>query len=193
LGVSPECFICLYAGTMGLISGIAMLADTARRIIDRKDIIILCVGEGVAKDSLQINVADLGLSNVIFLPFQPADQLNAMLAAADIGIVTLLPASGKSSNPSKVLGYMSAGRPVLASVADDSATAEIIRAGKCGWVVPCQDSSAMADAICQAADNRENTLEAGRRAREYAVSNFSRKGCVDIFRRALEGRLDRTC
>lgn len=187
LSVSPNAFICLYAGTMGLISGLEMIADTARRLINRKEIIFLCVGEGAAKEKLQKKTIEYGLNNIIYLPFQPSDELNNMFATANIGIVTLLPEAGKSSNPSKVLGYMAAGRPIMASVGTDSETAEIIRAGKCGWVVSSQDSSAMANAICKAADDREETKRAGERAREYVKMYFSREVCVDIYREALKG------
>lgn len=85
------------------------------------------------------------------------------------------------------VGIMAAGRPVLASVTDDSDTAEIIRAGKCGWVVPCQDPDAMADAIRYAADNKEDAQALGRNAREYSLSRYSRDVCITIYRRALEG------
>ena len=56
-----------------------------------------------------------------------------MQASADLSLVTLAPGRGQTSVPSKVLGYMAAGRHVLATVETDCDTAETIRERAAGW------------------------------------------------------------
>jgi colanic acid biosynthesis glycosyl transferase WcaI len=186
--IPPEKFVALYAGTIGYSSGAGILAEVAERLRDRPDILLLCVGEGMVKDDLMRRAHQRHLENIKFLPFQPEEVLADMQATADVGLVTTLPEAGKSSIPSKVLGYMAAGRPVIASVALDSDTAEMIRRADCGLVAPCQDASALADAIRRAADDREGVERMGRNARRCLLEHYSRGHCVRLYEALLCGR-----
>jgi len=184
-GIAAETFVAMFAGTIGYASGAQVLADTAAALADRQDILLLVVGEGVVKAELERLAAERGLRNMRFLPFQPADRLAEMQSAADVGLVTLLPQSGMSSVPSKVLGYMAAGKPVVASVPEDTDTAGLIRRAECGGVTPAPDGGAMARAIESLADDRERTEGLGRRARQCAVESFSRAKVVAMYRDAI--------
>jgi colanic acid biosynthesis glycosyl transferase WcaI len=186
-GLAPETFVVLYAGTIGYISGAGVLLETAERLADRPDILLLCVGEGVAKDDLVAGARERGLANMKFLPFQPEEALADMQAAADAGLVTLLPEAGKSSIPSKVLGYLAAGRPVIASVAEDSDTAAMVREAGCGWVAPSQDAVALANAIRRAADDPEGVRHKGLAARRWLVEHYARAACTVQYERLLTG------
>ena len=187
-GIPPEKFVALYAGTIGYVSGAEILVDVASELRDRDDIILLCVGEGIVKDKVEKEAARLDLANLRFLPFQPEEVLSDMQATADVGLVTLRPESGRSSIPSKVLGYLAAGRAVIASVAEDSDTAEMIRRADCGLVARCQDASALTDAIRRAADDRQGVERMGRNARRCLIENYSRAACTRAYERLLAGR-----
>jgi colanic acid biosynthesis glycosyl transferase WcaI len=191
-GIAPDTFVALYAGTIGYVSGADILIETARYLASRQEILILCVGEGPVKDRLTEAAARLGLGNLRFLPFQPASRLDDMQAAADVGLVTLLPDAGKTSVPSKVLGYLAAARPVIASVAPDSDTARMIEAGACGRVTTCLDAQALARAIEELADDSETRLDLGRRARAYFEQCFERAACVAAYDQLLTGAHVRT-
>jgi len=183
--IPADQFVALYAGTLGHISGAQILMEVAERLQTRDDILILVVGEGVAKDALEAEACRRNLRNLRFLPFQPEEVLPEVQATADVGLVTLLPEAGRSSIPSKVLGYMAAGRAVIASVAADSDTAEAIRSAECGLVVPSQDAAAMADAIRRAADAREETLRQGERARQAVLTRYSRAELTALYETVL--------
>jgi colanic acid biosynthesis glycosyl transferase WcaI len=171
-------FVALFAGTIGYVSGAEMLVEVARLLSDRKDILLLVVGEGPVKDTLQVAAAEAKLTNMRFLPFQPAAVLNDMQATADVGLVTLRPEAGEHSVPSKLLGYLAAGRAVIASVHDGSPTAQTLHQGRCGVVVPPKDPAAMAAAIRHAADHRREIAEIGQNAREHFLRHFDRQSTV---------------
>jgi colanic acid biosynthesis glycosyl transferase WcaI len=171
-------FVVLHAGTIGYISGAEVVIDAAQIIADRTDILFLIVGDGPLKEKLIARSHKYGLKNVKFLPFQGADVLAQMQATGDVGLVTLLPESGGSSIPSKMHGYTAAGKPVIASVADDSPTARMIRNGNFGIVCPVQDPQAIAQAILHLAENRSEAEEMGRRGREFFLSIFDREICT---------------
>jgi colanic acid biosynthesis glycosyl transferase WcaI len=180
-GIPPETFVALYAGTMGLISGGEILLDVARLLADRGDISIVCVGAGIIKDRIESEAGRLGLARLRFLPFQPEEVLSDVQATADVGLVTLLPRSGESSIPSKVLGYMAAARPVIASVRRDSDLARLVNEAECGTVVPPQDAAALAAAVREAADSRDEAQAQGKRGRRYVEERFARTACTRVF------------
>jgi colanic acid biosynthesis glycosyl transferase WcaI len=184
-GIPSDKFVALYAGTIGYISGAEIIVQAASLLKDREDILLLMVGEGVGKEKIMELAKAIGLTNLRFLPFQPEEVLPDVQATADAGLVSLLPDSGNTSIPSKVLGYMAAGRPVVASVPDDSGTADMIRSAKCGLVTPPQDAQTFADAITQLADNRADARQKGANARSHMRANYSRATCCDKYERLL--------
>lgn len=188
--IPPEVFVALYAGTIGHVSGASFLIDVGRRLRDRPDILLLFVGEGPLKDELRRGAEAEGMAGrgMRFLPFQPGDRLSELQATADVSLVTLLPEAGETSVPSKILGYMAAGRPVLASVRADSPTAEVIRAAGCGKVLPCQDAAALADEIRALADAPQSARVLGENARAYFLAHLSREVCTRQYEDLLTGK-----
>jgi glycosyltransferase involved in cell wall biosynthesis len=186
-GIPLDTFVALYAGTLGYVSGAEVLIETARHLASARNILILCVGEGPIKERLTEAAASLRLNNLRFLPFQPASVLDEVQAVADVGLVTLLPEAAKTSIPSKVLGYLAAARPVIASVAPESDTARMIQQGACGRVTPCLDPAALAEAIRELAADPEKRYDLGKRGRAYFEQFFDGGTCVTAHERLLVG------
>ena len=189
-GIAADRFVALYAGTIGLISGAQMMLDVAEVLRDREDMLLLFVGEGERKRELETGAEARELRNLAFLPFQPRERLAEVQSTADVGVVTLERGKGKTSVPSKVLGYMAAARPVVASVDEDSDTAAWVRRSGGGWVVPPEDPRAMADALLRAAGDPEATAERGRNGRRFLEETLSRKSCTAEYERLLQGPRD---
>ena len=184
--IDADALVILYAGTIGLISGGGLVLDVASRVKSQSRILFLFVGEGALKRELQARATEQGLENVRFLPFQPEDRLSEVFHSADIGLVTLLPGAGKNSVPSKVLGYLAAGLPVLASVDADCDIARYIRAGHCGRVCASQDAVGFQVAVEELLDF-ETRVETGRAARKLFEDRFSRaSGTAQCTRLLLE-------
>ena len=194
-GISPTGFVVLHAGTIGYISGASVIVEAARLLKDHGEIQFLFVGEGPLKADLQRKAEEYRLTNTRFLPFQPEEDLNLMQATGDVGLVTLKSLSAATSIPSKMYGYTSAGRAVIASVNPASSVAGLIEEGGFGWVVPPEDPGALADAILYAASHDHECQCRGERAREFFVREFGRNAVTSKFRRELEalwGRRTRT-
>lgn len=172
--IPTDQFVVLYAGTIGYISGAEVVVEAAALLHHRSDILFLFVGDGPVKEECRKLAEARGLTQVRFLPFQPAEMLSDVQATADVGLVTLLDGSGDTSVPSKMHGYTAAGRPVIASVRADSATAETVVEGGFGAVVPPGDSVGLAEAIVALADDREAAARLGSNARRFFASRFDR-------------------
>ena len=164
-GISEDAFVVLYAGTMGIVSGAEVLLDVAKEFSGDPGIVFLFVGEGRAKERIQEQ--GRGLPNVRLFGFQPRETLSEMLSSADVGIMTLLPGRGRTSVPSKMLGYMAVGVPVLASCDLDSDSARMIREAECGEVVPPGNASAISNALRKLRSDIPACHRAGQRGRAY--------------------------
>jgi colanic acid biosynthesis glycosyl transferase WcaI len=135
----------------------------------RADVLFLFVGDGQVREECERAAREAALANVRFLPFQPRAELAEVQASADVSLVTLARGRGGTSVPSKVLGYMAAARPVLASVDAGCDTARTIESAGCGVVVPPGDAAALAatlEAMLADEPGRRRMGEAGRRAFE---------------------------
>ncbi len=186
MGIDPEKFVVLYAGTIGLISGAEIIVEAARRLQSQADILFLLVGTGHAKALVETKAKSEGLSNIRFLPFQPRQRLGEMQAVADVSLVTLAPGRGSTSLPSKVLGYMAAARPVVASVDRDSDLAELISRSQCGLVVPPGQGEGLAEAILQCYRQPEQRRLYGEAGHRYFLQHYEKKVVVRRFAELIE-------
>jgi colanic acid biosynthesis glycosyl transferase WcaI len=184
--ISPDKFVVLYSGTIGLVSGAEVVLDAAQQLTSHPDILFLMVGNGFAKDQVEAQARQAGLKNICFLPLQPRECLSELQATSDVSLVTLAPGRGRTSVPSKVLGYMAAARPVIAAVDSDCDTAGLVRIAGCGKVVHPGQGKGLADAIihyyCHS-DDRQNT---GGKGRQYFLENFERQVVLNEYINLIE-------
>ena len=119
--------------------------------------------------------------NVTFLPYQPREIFPEMLAAADVGLVTLNRSSASSSLPSKIFNVMASARPILAVAPLDSEIAHLVEDAHCGMVVPPEQPARLADVLLGLRGQPDVLAEMGRNGRSQLESRFSRGCCVDAF------------
>lgn len=175
LGLSRDDLVILYAGTIGMVAGADVVLRAARVLATTlPSARIVFVGEGPAVAGLRTYAEEEGLGNVLFVPFQPRERLAEVQATADISLVTLLKGKGRSSVPSKVLGYMAAARPVIASVDSDSETASLVRRSGCGIVVDAEDGTGLADAIVSLAADSGRRIRCGESGRRHLEGHYAK-------------------
>lgn len=133
--------ILLAAGTLGQKHDPALLADLATGLADEAAVRLVVVSEGPGRDRLEDLKASGALPNLILRDYQAADQVPAMLASAEIGIVQLRSSANGMSIPSKVYSYAAAGLPILAAIPGDNHAAQLIRTHGLGLVVAPDDAA----------------------------------------------------
>jgi colanic acid biosynthesis glycosyl transferase WcaI len=173
-GLADDDFVVLYAGTIGLISGAEVLVRAAQFLRDQPHIKFLFVGDGPLLECLKSEVRDRGLESVAFMPFQSRARLREVQATADLSVISLLKNRGRTSVPSKVLGYMAAGRAVIGCVDSESDTAQLIRNSAGGVLVPPEDPAALAAAIRKLERDPKMLSQMGLSGRRYLEEHFSR-------------------
>jgi colanic acid biosynthesis glycosyl transferase WcaI len=174
-------FVLLYAGALGFTSSLEDVLQAACYLRDETDIRFVFVGEGVKKESLIQTAKEEGLDRVVFLPFQPRSIFSELMAAADVGLVTLNPASSSFSLPNKIFSIMASERPILAVVPLESETAQLVQVCDCGVCVAPGQPRMLARTILELMGNRDRLNSQGRRGRALLESQFSRQSCVDRF------------
>ena len=189
-GATGADFVVLYAGTIGYVSGAHVLVEAARLLSSNERIRIVFVGEGPVVPVLERLVEEFGLTNVTFFPFQPRERLNEVQASCDLAVVSLASGKGGYSVPSKVLGYMAAGRPVAASVDSECETARFIRRSGGGVVVDSESAEQLARVIRQLSADRDECHAMGTRGRQF-VENYHSKPVVTESYAALIGSVSR--
>jgi glycosyltransferase involved in cell wall biosynthesis len=98
------------------------------------------------------------------LPFQSAENYHKALATADVLVAILEPTAAKYSVPSKVLAYMTAGRPILATIPADNLAARTIKAACAGLIVEPENSAELrrlARSLVEDGDRRKRLGTAG--------------------------------
>ena len=100
-------------------------------------------------------------------------MLGDSLAAADVHLVSLLPALEGLVVPSKLYGVLAAGRPTIFVGDPDGEIARLIRDHDCGSVVRAGDSAQLAAELRALSDAPARVERMGARARELAVLRYT--------------------
>ncbi len=146
-------FVAMYSGNFGKAHPFDAILDAAAFLRDRRpDIVFAMIGTGARHAAVAAAAERLGLSNMRFLPLQPAARLSASLGAADLHLATMTPDAAGLMVPSKVSGALAAGRPCWLLGPADGAAAALLRDCGVGLVLPPADGAGLAARLDQAAD-----------------------------------------
>ncbi|MBU0686414.1 MAG: glycosyltransferase family 4 protein [Candidatus Margulisbacteria bacterium] len=183
-------FVLSFAGCMADSQDMKIILDSAKLLEKEKDIIFLLAGNGPKYDVVVKMVSDSGLNNVKLIPIQPREKYVQLLAASDVGMVTLNPLVKTPTVPSKIKSIMSASRPVLASFPEGGDAPRLIRDADCGVVVAAGDTLAFTDAILKLYWNTELCKTLGQNGRKYVLEHLTvQKGAeayANIFNRVYK-------
>jgi colanic acid biosynthesis glycosyl transferase WcaI len=183
-GFTPEEFLAIYAGNLGVKQGLEVLLETAPLLRDSRIRILIC-GDGAQRDSLAERVRQLQLPNVSMLPLQAGRDYRALLVDADVCFVTQQAGAGNSFFPSKVLGILAESKPVVTVAAPECELALSLAEGKFGANVPPGRPQELADLLKALAQDPQCLAEYGTAGRRY-VEQFDKTAVLEGFAQELE-------
>ena len=162
-------FIVTHAGTIGITNALDTLLDCAELMKDDPRVHFLVVGEGDLRAHYQRKYAHL--SNLTFAPRVPKQMVQSVLSRCDLLYFSVHVSTvwkyGQSLN--KVIDYMLAGKPVVASY---TGYPSMINEADCGSYVPAGDIAALRREVQRYADMDAAQREAiGRRGREWILAH----------------------
>lgn len=162
-------FVVCHAGTIGITNALGTLFHCARLMRDNSQIFFLIVGDGDLKAHYRAMCADL--PNINFVPAVPKAMVQDVLKRCDLLYFSVHVSNvwkyGQSLN--KVVDYMLAGKPILASY---SGYPSMIDESGGGSYVPAGDVEALRREILRYAGmNGAERDTIGAAAREWLLAN----------------------
>ena len=171
LGAANGETLVLHTGNMGAKQGLETVVDAAAELAG-DDIAITLIGDGQSRAALESRAAAKDVRRLRFLPLQ--SDLPATLAAADVLVLSQRAQVTDSAAPSKLLAYMAAGKPIVATVNQSSEAGELISRSGCGVLVPPEEPAQLAAALRRLHEHPETHSQMGAAGRDFVAEHFGR-------------------
>ena len=162
--------VIMYSGTLNEKLAYDILIDSIKILKHRKDLIWIICGEGIKKNYFIKKLKNY--SNVKFYNFQPYKKLPEWLNIADIHLIPQKLSSVKFCLPSKLLGILASGKPVIGIAPKDSELGNIL--DKYGIRVSKEEPYDMVNAITKLVDNKELRMQLSKKSKNY-IKDFHEK------------------
>lgn len=163
-------------GNIGKLQYLRVLMKAVDFLKERNDFELHIVGDGSVLEECKEFVVSHNLDNhVIFHGRHPVKKMPEFYRKADACVLTLhVPGAPwiSSTLPSRLQGYMAAGKPVIAAI--DGSAAKVIADSGCGASVAATDSMGLASLMEDFIDNRQKYEKCGEKGRDYFIRNFTR-------------------
>jgi glycosyltransferase involved in cell wall biosynthesis/SAM-dependent methyltransferase len=168
----------IYCGTVGLAQGVGTIVDAAAQLHQSgSDLEFLIVGDGAERQTLARQAAERGLSNVRFAGRVPRDEVPGLILSADVAVLSLRDVPlFEDALPTKMLEYMAAGLPVVASASGD--VSRLLSHADAGLACPPADVGALVEGIRTITQDRARGREMGANGRRYVHAHYSREAFV---------------
>lgn len=175
-----QVFTVLYSGNMGRCHDLntIMAVATALR---HEPVKFVFIGDGAKRDFCMTLVEELGLTNCLFLPYQPKQNLTFSLTACDLSLVSIDKDIEGLVAPSKFYGCLAAGRPIAAVCEPHSYLRPMLAEGRCGQAFDNGDSQGLTEFIRTLVAEPTQAAQMGERARQYLLDNFTPERCAQRY------------
>lgn len=185
-------FCLVFAGNVGRAQSIETLINAAEQLDGFSDIRLVIVGAGSRLAWAKEEIERREIKNIIFTGSFPMEAMPPLFNKAKALLVTLNAEEIFAYTiPSKVQAYMSAGRPIIASI--NGETARVIDEAGAGLTCPADDASSLAERITQFFNLSEAERDIiGGNGLQYFLDNFEMqqqcKKLIEIFEQRLEAK-----
>lgn len=162
-----DSIVVLYCGNMGRMHDIVAFGDGIPKFFRNQNgfsnVKVIIAASGQKVDALKNKWTNQYCDHIKFIPPLDYNRWLALLARAEISVVTLLDAAKYTSVPSKLYSAMAAGNAILAVAPVESDLSRTVESHKCGLTVLPEDSDGFATNL--------NRLITDKILREYSGYN----------------------
>tara|TARA_B100000886_G_scaffold335824_1_gene293576 strand:- start:85800 stop:87026 length:1227 start_codon:yes stop_codon:yes gene_type:complete len=171
-----------YSGTLSSKQGIEIIIDSIKILKDNKKIIWVIGGEGPLKNEL-IEKTKI-YPNVHIMPLQPINRFSDWLTLADIHLLPQKKAAADLLLPSKLLGMMASGKPIVCISPKKSELGKIVSIA--GIQVEDEKASEFSNAILNLINNKEMSIKKGKNGRKLVKEIYDKKKVLTNFESDLK-------
>ena len=166
-------FLVMYSGNFGLGHDVDTFLQAAQRLQGDDRIRFAFVGGGKKKSVVEDFVNENQLINSVLAPYQPRENLDELLSAADCHLVSLLVGVEGIMVPCKLFGILAAARPALFVGSERSEIAKVIQDDACGSTVGEGDVDTLVRVILAYADDSDLARQQGDAGRNALIEKHA--------------------
>lgn len=166
-------FVCLHVGAMGQVNGLDLILRAAAHFRHDPDFLFVLLGEGNEKNHLKAQRNALGLRNLQIVDAVPKQELPAIVAAADVCLMSITKVPVLEHNcANKLFDYLSAGKPVVLNYAGWQR--DVLESAEAGCGCSLGDEQAFFAHLAALKVDVNRRTRMGLHARQLAVNYFDR-------------------
>lgn len=173
--------IAVYAGTLGLKHRPELLLQLADDPEFKKlGGVVVVISQGYGRELLE--KPENKRENIELRDFLPIPELAQLFSDASVLLAVLEPEASTFSVPSKIMSYLSAGKPIVASIDPKNASAAILQDTGAGIVVS-PDSSAddFSQAVTKIISNTQLAISMSQASAKYSQADFDGAKAAEFF------------
>lgn len=165
--------VLVYGGNMGIAQDVDNLVRLADRIRNADRIVLLLVGSGSEVDRLRRLVGERGLTNVVLADEVEPEEFRSILRRCHVGLITLDRRLTTHNIPGKLLAYLEAGLPVIASVNAGNDLLTMLDESGAGVGFANGEDREFAEAVLSIVQDPNRRASMSKKARALALARFS--------------------
>ena len=151
LSIKKENKVIMYSGSINEKIACKTLINSIKHLSYRKDLIWIICGDGPKRSFLKTSLKNF--KNVLFYDFQPLNKLPYWLDIADIHLIPQKLTSVEFCMPSKLLGILAIGKPLIGIAPINSELGTVL--DKYGIRLPNENHLEMSKAIIKLVENKD--------------------------------------
>lgn len=183
--VGKNNYLVLYLGNLGAPHEFDTFLDIADGLKCRGDLRFVFVGGGTRWPALNKAIEQRQLDNVSVRDYLPKEQAAVALRTADLLLLCLRPEIVGVASPSKIYGYLAAGRPVLYVGPAESHVGRIIKEAHCGCVTAIGEPNTGKIFLERLLNEPGRIQKLGMLGRQYYQRHYGQECFAQVFRDAL--------
>ena len=152
---------------------------------------LVIVGDGTEYGKLEAYFNESKPSNMKLMKRLPKEDYDRMVAACDVGMIFLDHRFTIPNFPSRLLGYMQAGLPVLACTDPNTDIGQVITDGGFGWWCESNDTAAFGEAVRKALASDGEQMKQQELA--YLHEHYAAQKACQTILTGLEDHKDENC
>lgn len=175
-----DAFTFIFAGNLGRFQDLHLFVAAMELLGNVAEIRLRFLGEG--RELANLQAAAAANPAIEFLPHLPFAQAKGIIAAANVGIVSIQPDIYRVAYPSKTQTYLDLDLPVLVLVEQTSELARMVQDHDVGRVIAARTPEAIAAAMREMWLDRGSVQRMAGNARKTGQALFSREIAATRFR-----------
>lgn len=170
-GIPVDKKVFVYGGNLGKPQGIPFVIKCLKKCRDLNEAYFLIVGDGTEYRILEEYVKTSKQANLKLMKRIPKEDYDMMIGACDVGLIFLDHRFTIPNFPSRLLGYMQARLPVLASTDSNTDIGKVITEGGFGWW--CESNDARSFMLIIKKIISSDLVTKGNKGYEYLKENYN--------------------